>query len=129
VALNLAIDGNRYVDYCRNDPEVAAVIDRAQRIVVPFAVLAEVRAGFHHGTKLRQNEKDLARFLQTPRVQVLFADEATTHLYAAIYAELRAAGTPIPTNDIWIAALVIQHDLVLFTRDRHFECVPRLAKL
>ena len=129
MALALAIDSNRYVDYCRGDAEVMEVIESAARIAVPFVVLAELRAGFRHGNQSRRNEAVLLRFLQSPRVDVLFADEATTHLYAAIYAELRQNGTPIPTHNLWIAAIAVQHDLVLYTSDAHFDRVARLARI
>ena len=69
------------------------------------------------------------RFLDSQRVQVLFADEQTTHHYGDIYAQLKRQGTPIPTNDIWIAALVVQHDLVLFARDAHFDSLPQLPRV
>ena len=71
----------------------------------------------------------LTRVLQRPTVSPLYADAGTTHLYAAIYLELRRRGTPVPTNDLWIAALAIQHELVLFSRDPHFQHVPQLADL
>jgi len=60
---------------------------------------------------------------------VLYADEQTTHHYAALYRQLRKQGTPIPTNDMWIAALVLQHSLVLFARERHFDVLPQLARM
>jgi predicted nucleic acid-binding protein len=54
-------------------------------------------------------------------VHVLFADDQTTHHYAAVFHQLRKQGTPIPTNDMWLAALVLQHNLALHARDKHFE--------
>ena len=62
-------------------------------------------------------------------VGVLYADEQTTHYYASIYRQLRKQGTPIPTNDMWIAALVLQHSLVLLARDAHFDALPQLPRL
>ncbi len=61
-------------------------------------------------------------------VSVLFSDEQTAHHYAAVFRQLRRQGTPIPTNDLWIAALVLQHDLVLHARDRHFDRLPQLVR-
>ena len=129
MALAVALDTNRYVDWCRGQVPATEVIAAARRIVMPFIVLGELRGGFRLGTKARQNEQVLSRFLQSPRVEVVYADEGTTHFYAGLYAELCRIGTPIPTNDIWIAALTIQHDLVLFARDKHFDHVPRLARI
>jgi predicted nucleic acid-binding protein len=71
----------------------------------------------------------LTRFLNSPRVRVLYTDEQTTHHYASLFRQLRDQGTPIPTNDLWIAALVIQHDLILCSRDRHFDALPQIARI
>jgi predicted nucleic acid-binding protein len=62
-------------------------------------------------------------------VEILYADEQTTFHYARIYRQLREQGTPIPTNDIWIAALVQQHHLILYSRDSHFDALPQLSRL
>jgi len=129
MALNLALDLNRYVDYANGVPEAVETVRGASNVALPFVVLAELRSGFRHGSRAEHNERRLGLFLQSNRVRVLFADEATTHLYAMIYAELRKIGRPIPTNDIWIAALVVQHDFVLFSRDRHFDRLPRVPRI
>lgn len=129
MALRLALDANRYVDFCKGVDAAVGPLRRASEIVLPFAVVGELRAGFRCGGRSHHNERVLGRFLQSPRVTVLFADEGTTHFYAALFAELRRAGTPIPTNDLWIAALVVQHDLTLFTRDRHFDRLPRIPRI
>ena len=81
------------------------------------------------GQRAKANEAVLSQFLQSDRVTVLLPDEQTTHVYADVFAQLRRAGTPIPTNDLWIAALVIQHDLVLFSRDKHFDVLPQIARI
>ena len=97
---------------------------------MPFVVLGELRAGFVCGTRSAQNIQTLTRFLNKPRVQVLFPNDGTTHHYANLYAnlfrQLRKQGTPIPTNDIWIAALCVQHDLFLSTNDAHFDHLPQI---
>jgi len=59
-------------------------------------------------------------------VEVLCPDLATTAVYARIFVELRQQGTPIPTNDLWIAALALQHDLTLCTKDAHFQHIAGL---
>jgi tRNA(fMet)-specific endonuclease VapC len=92
-------------------------------------VLGELRTGFHSGSLTRQNERILVRFLDSPRVRLLLPDEQTTFHYASLFAQLRQQATPIPTNDLWIAALVIQHDLTLLTRDEHFEQLPQLSRI
>lgn len=127
--MNIAIDTNRYVDFMRGVEDAVARFRAASWIAVPHVVLAELRAGFACGAKARSNERNLSRFLSRDRVRVLWADESTTHLYARVFAELRGQGTPISTNDIWIAALAMQHGLPLYTRDEHFMNVPGLATM
>ncbi len=129
MALRLALDANRYVDFCKGIKDAVEPLRRASEIALPFVVLAELRAGFRCGRRSPNNERMLGRFLQSPRVTVLFADEATTHFYAELFAELRHAGTPIPTNDLWVAALAVQHDLTLLTRDRHFQRLARIPRI
>jgi tRNA(fMet)-specific endonuclease VapC len=83
-------------------------------------------AGFVHGRREAENERVLRRFLLKDGVRVLFADDQTTHHYASVFRQLRKQGTPIPTNDMWIAAPVLQHNLVLHARDKHFDHLPQL---
>lgn len=126
--MNLAIDTNRYRDFCMGVEDVVRRLRTADRICLPFPVLAELRAGFACGTKSMRNEGVLNAFLNRPRVRVLFADEQTTFHYVRVFRQLREQGTPIPTNDIWIAALVQQHNLVLDSRDVHFNNLPQLVR-
>jgi predicted nucleic acid-binding protein len=104
-------------------------VEQANCIMLPFIVLAELRAGFAVGRKGADNESVLQRFLAEPGVNVLYASEATTHHYAGLYRQLRRQGTPVPTNDLWIAALAIEHRLTLLTRDHHFASLPQLRIL
>jgi tRNA(fMet)-specific endonuclease VapC len=127
--MKVAIDTNRYVDLCRDDADVARVLEMAEAVYVPFVVLAELRAGFGVGSRGPDNERTLRKFLAQEGVHVLYADDTTTRHYASTYRQLRQQGTPIPTNDLWIAALVIQHDLALCARDRHFDHLPQLVRV
>ena len=127
--MNFAVDTNRYVDFMRGVPEAVTRFRSATVISVPLVVLAELRAGFLAGTGSTANEENLARFLGRDGIRVLVPDEATTHLYARVFAALRRKGTPIPTNDVWVSALAIEHGLPLYTRDRHFDLVGGLAVL
>jgi tRNA(fMet)-specific endonuclease VapC len=126
--MRLALDTNRYTDLCREVDEVIALVEHAEAVFLPFPVIAELRAGFSIGKRGAENERILRRFLMKPGVTVLFADDQTTHHYAAIFRQLRRQGTPIPINDIWIAALVLQHDLVLCARDQHFDHLPQITQ-
>jgi len=127
--VRIALDTNRYVDFARALPEAVDRLRAAERILLPFIVLGELRAGFLWGSRAPENEANLVRFLNSPRVEVLLADEETTHHYARLFHQLRRQGTPIPTNDIWIAALAVQHQLYLFARDGHFDHLPQIPRL
>ena len=127
--MRLALDANRYDDLVTGDSSVADVIEQADAVYLPFVVVGELRAGFAVGRRQAENERLLRRLLAKDGVELLLADEQTTHHYAAVYAQLRRQGTPIPTNDIWIAALVLEHDLVLCTRDRHFGHLPQVLRV
>ena len=127
--MRLALDTNRYVDMCRGNAQVIANVAQAEMVLVPFAVLAELRAGFLVGNQAKSNERALQRFLATPGVDILFASETTTVHYAQLYRQLREQGTPIPTNDLWIAALCAEHRLTLYSRDEHFAHLPQLDRL
>ncbi len=127
--MRLALDTNRYTDLCRQERSVAEIVELADEVWLPFVVLGELRAGFAAGSREARNEAVLRGFLLQPGVGVLYADEQTTHHYAAVYRQLRKQGTPIPTNDMWIAALVLQHSLVLCARDVHFDALPQLPRV
>jgi tRNA(fMet)-specific endonuclease VapC len=127
--VRLALDTNRYTDLCRGDEAVVETIELADEIWLPFIVLGELRAGFAVGSQGSRNEAVLRRFLLKPGIGVLYADEQTTHQYGALYRQLRKQGTPIPTNDMWIAALVLQHSLILFAGDAHFDALPQLPRV
>ena len=127
--MRLALDTNRYTDLCRGDASIVETVELADEVWLPFVVLGELRAGFAVGSQGPRNEAVLRRFLLKPSVGVLYADDQTIHHYATVYRQLRKQGTPIPTNDMWIAALVLQHSLVLLARDTHFDALPQLTRV
>jgi len=127
--VRVALDTNAYVDLCRGVADTVALMEQADIVMLPFVVLGELRAGFAHGRRQVENERILRRFLLKSGVRVLFADDQTTHHYAAVFRQLRKQGTPIPTNDMWLAALVLQHTLVLHSRDEHFEHLPQVVRV
>ena len=127
--MRVALDTNAYRAAAEGEAKTVEVLQRAEEDCLPFVALGELRAGFAAGTQGRKNESRLTEFLNSPRVSILYADEQTTHHYASLFAELRRQGTPIPTNDLWIAALVVQHDLLLLTGDAHFSKISRIVRL
>ena len=127
--MRLALDTNRYVDLCKGLAPTVDLVATADTVYLPFVVAAELRAGFALGRRGADNERVLRRFLQKDGVHLLLADEQTTFHYASVFRHLRERGTPIPTNDMWIAALVLEHNLVLHARDEHFDHLPQLPRL
>jgi len=126
--MKIALDTNAYSDFMRGVPSRVQIVRQARQIHLPLVVLGELRAGFAAGSQKSTNAANLNRFLHSPRVSVLLPDEQTTHHYAQIYVQLRRKGASIPTNDLWIAALAIQHSLILCTSDTHFEHLPEVVR-
>jgi tRNA(fMet)-specific endonuclease VapC len=127
--MRVALDSNRYDDLITGNEEIADIVEIADAVYLPFVVVGELRAGFATGRRQGENERLLKQFLMKDDVDILFADEQTTYHYASAYAQLRRQGTPIPTNDLWIAALVLQHDLALCSRDRHFDNLAQIPRV
>ena len=124
--MRIALDTNRYRDLSEGDLELVDLVTAAREVYLPFVVVAEVKSGFGMGRRAAENERLLSRFLFQPGVAVAYANASTLDVYASLFRQLRKQGKPIPTNDIWIAAVTIQLGLTLATRDRHFEHLPQI---
>ncbi len=127
--MKLALDTNAYRLMMDAEPAAVKLVRTAERLLMPVPVIAELRFGFLNGTKGRENEANLVRFLDRARIEVLCCDEETAVRYAELKLQLKKQGTPIPLNDVWIAALVLQHRATLFTRDSDFERIPQLPRV
>lgn len=121
------LDTSAYSAFKRGHPQLRYRIREASQIQLNSVVLGELRAGFLQGTRFRENLAELAQFLDSPRVAVFAVDEETAARYAVIFDPLRRAGSPIPTNDVWIAAGAMQHGSVLLTTDPHFRLVSQVV--
>jgi len=117
----MILDTNALSAAADDDPGVAAVLASAEQMAIPVIVLGEYRHGIAQSRNRASYESWLAGLLND--CWVLDVNEPTTHYYAEISLELKRKGKPIPTNDIWIAALCRQHALPLLSRDRHFDLV------
>ncbi len=120
------LDTSAYSALARGNQSVAHVVREADEVWVSVVALGELYAGFHRGTRRPENERILRRFLASPRVAVADVVEDTAVRYAEILAFLRDAGTPVPTNDIWIAAGAMQYGLRLLTTDAHYRRIPQV---
>jgi tRNA(fMet)-specific endonuclease VapC len=123
----LLIDTNIYTHALKGDRQVVSMLKSANKIGISSISLGELLSGFRAGAREAQNRRELIEFLDSPRVEIYAIDEETAEFYAQILSGLRKQGRPIPTNDIWIAAVAFQHGLRLFSRDAHFELIPGLA--
>jgi len=121
------LDTSAYSAFRRGHPQIRHRIREATQIQLNPVVLGELRAGFLKGTRPEENLAELAQFLGSPRVEVVAVEEETAARYAFILDALRRAGAPIPTNDVWIAASVMQLGSVLVTTDPHFRRVPQIV--
>lgn len=122
----ILVDTSAYAAHLRDHPGVREAIGQASVVCISVVSIGELRAGFLKGSKRKRNEELLRRFITAPRARVLNVDEETTDRYAAIHNYLRREGTPIPVNDLWIAATAAQHGLRLLTLDAHFLRVPHV---
>lgn len=110
----------------RGDFEIIELVAQAVRIVIPSIVLGELHSGFRRGNRTAENERQLQVFLLKPSVSVADVTAETAHYYAEIDVFLASKGRPIPRNDIWIAALALEHGCTLITLDAHFRELPLL---
>jgi len=124
--VRVALDTNRLTDFFRGDRGLEELLSNADEVWVPLVVLGEIKGGYRLGPRQALNEAALQRFLAKENVDVLLPDRDTAEYYAGLFAQLRRAGTPVPANDLWIASSVLQHNLTLITRDRHFDRIPQL---
>ena len=122
--IRVLLDTSAYSAFFRGHPPIETCLQKAEEIVLTPIVLGELKAGFARGQHTQKNERELEAFLSSPRVQVLGLDEGTAQRYAVIVNTLWKAGTPIPTNDIWIAASAMQYGLEILTTDAQFQHVP-----
>ncbi len=124
--IRILLDTNAYSDFKRGAQNLKHIVAEAQEILVPIPVLAELRVGFLGGSQETRNLAELEQFLATPRVHVPPMGEQTALFYARIYSDLKRAGTPIPINDVWIAASSMEAGAVLITSDAHFQHIAGL---
>jgi tRNA(fMet)-specific endonuclease VapC len=122
----LLLDTNAYTALMRGDAETLEVLTHAERLLMNSVVLGELLGGFAAGTREATNRELLAKFLDSPRVELVAVTATTADSYALVYSNLRRRGQPIPSNDLWIAASALEHGAALLTRDAHFAQIEGL---
>jgi tRNA(fMet)-specific endonuclease VapC len=126
--MRVALDTNRLTDLFRGDRELAKWLGTCEEVWIPLFVLGEMKAGFYGGREHGRNEALLQKLLAKTTVGVLLPGVETAEQYGRLFIQLKRGGAPVPNNDLWIAALVLEHNLVLVTRDKHFERIPQLLR-
>lgn len=125
--MKIMLDTSAYVGFKRNEVEMVEFIVSAEMILFSPVVLGELMFGFRNGMRFKENMDDLNRFLNHEAVELVQIGKITSDRYSRIAAQLKQQGTPIPTNDIWIAAQTMEHGSELITSDHHFERISGLV--
>jgi tRNA(fMet)-specific endonuclease VapC len=121
------LDTSAYSHFKRGHEPAIDVMSHASWIGVPAIVLGELRAGFLLGRRAEKNEAELETFLAHPVVAIVDVDDEAARIYAEIIVALRRAGTPVPTNDIWIASVAAREGAPVLTYDEHFAAIARVG--
>lgn len=125
---SVLLDTTIVVDHLRNkNPAIAQRFKEAATLYIPLTALGELLYGVYNSDFQAKGLNQVEEFLKI--CAVLSPDERTAHHYGRIKADLKRKGKPIPQNDIWIAAVAVEHNLPLATRDQHFSLVPGLTVL
>lgn len=123
------VDTSAYSHFKRGDPQVVDLLDTAEWIGVPSVTLGELGVGFLLGDRPEMNAAELQEFLANPVVHEVGIDVDVARIYAEIVVALRLGGTPLPTNDIWIAAAAANAGAAVVTYDGHFRSIQRVGCL
>lgn len=122
------IDTSAYAHFRRGQRDVVEILTTAEQLYLSAITLGELEAGFVLGSRVEENRSALRDFLSEPFVAVVHVDEAVATRYGSLFATLRRAGTPVPTNDIWIASCALHVGAQLITFDSDFDRFPDLDR-
>ena len=123
------LDTSAYSQFQRGQEEAVRLVDEAAWVGLPSVVLGELWTGFLQGEQRNRNESELAAFLANDVVEEITVDHSVSRHYAEILVALRGRGTPLPTNDIWVAACAAQTGATVLTFDGHFAAIERVGSL
>ena len=126
----LLLDTNVLIKFLRGNEKIAKVVSTYEQILVPTIVIGEYKAGVAGETAVgHQQLSALEMFLDSTAVKIVGVTEDVANAYARIFRVLKANGTPIPQNDLWIAACAITKGAVVYSLDTHFSNVPLLERV
>jgi len=127
--MKICLDTNAYSRLMLGHTPLKDLLESVDEILVPATVLGELHAGFERGSRRQANRAQLDTFLGQPGVHRLVVDEGVAERYGSLVCQLSRAGTPLPTNDIWIAASAMECGARLVSYDTHFASIPGLLVL
>lgn len=127
--MRVCIDTNAYSRLMGGHAPLAHLLETADEVLVPATVLGELHAGFEMGSRRETNRRQLDEFLRQPGVRTIIVTDDTAERYGILVSQLMRQGTPLPTNDIWIAASALDVGARLVSYDAHFSHVPGLMLL
>jgi len=122
----ILIDTNAYVSFKCGETSALEIIQYAETLAISPIVIGELLSGFECGNKTKKNREELQQFLKSSRVKLFSVTSDTANFYNQIYFSLRKKGKPIPSNDLWIAAQVLENGCVLYSHDKHFKVINGL---
>ena len=124
--MKILLDTSAYVGFKRGTEEVVDSVTGAEAVLFSPVVLGELMFGFRNGNRFKENMDELNKFLEHKVVEIIHIWKTTSDRYSRIALHLKRQGTPIPSNDIWVAAQAIEHGAELITLDKHFEKIAGL---
>ena len=122
----ILLDTNAYSHLLTGDEKVLSLLAESDVVYMSIFVLGELYAGFKGGNREQENMQLLKLFIQKPTVEILEATEETSKVFGQVKNNLKKAGTPLPVNDVWIAAHTLESGSKLITYDVHFREIPDL---
>jgi len=125
--VRIALDANAYSELTRGHRGVGSLVRHSKRVLLPAIVAGELLYGFRHGSRFEENWARFEAFMESPIVSLIPVTLTTADRFARIAASLKRKGTPIPTNDIWIAAQAMEAGADLLSSDPHFGAIEGLA--
>ena len=125
--MRLLLDTNAYSALKRGHPAAADLVRRSEEVLFSTVVAGELLYGFRCGNRFERNRQELDEFIASPFVKVVPVTMATADRFSRVAAALRKRGTPIPINDIWVAAQAMETGAELLSFDRHYEAIDGLA--
>ncbi len=127
--MTLCLDTSAYAAFKRGHPQIQALLEAADEVVVPTIVLGELYAGFASGSREGANLKELGSFLHLPGVSIVPVSDRVAERYGTLMTTLRKLGTPLPTNDVWIASVAIDTGARMLSLDERFQRIPAVISI